>query len=569
MVKYAITLVDNGTNLNTPGTSFAKFLVNAVPAITDSFHVKVDYTAIVANTVNFVEKTLDVKVGSDSLLQFSIPNNTVGLKVDAQLNLNHDNDIRVIQYFPPVCTADFNNTNLRARCLFKILNQMALDTTSIDHTPVPPGGNYIYGQQYGPCRTSRALAMFHVSVFEAYNSIVPNYYSYIGLSPASNPHNISIPAAMLQAGYTTLISLYPSQQPRLLQLYNSILATIIDSPNAINAGIALGNTVSQLMIANRNNDGWYPLADEQVVGVNYPLDPTPGIWRPDPLNTNELALGSLWPQVKTFIIPSASIYRCPVPPALTSSEYTLAYNTTDSLGGDGVITQTARSPQETIIGIFWGYDASAVCSPAKMYNQIAMAVNNTDGYALETATLIRLFALLNVAMADAAIASWDSKYYYKYWRPVAAIRESDAGTGPSGLGDGNPNTIGDPNFTPYGTPQDSPGPNKYSTPPFPSYPSGHATFGGVLFQLLRNQYGTDTVQFSFMSDEFNGKTTDNLGNVRPVVIKTYNSFSQAEEENGQSRIYLGIHWFFDKTAGITQGNQIANYAWTNIFQSLP
>ena len=168
-------------------------------------------------------------------------------------------------------------------------------------------------------------------------------------------------------------------------------------------------------------------------------------------------------------------------------------------------------------------------------------------------------------MADAGIAIWESKYFYNVWRPVTGIRESDPGTGPTGLGDGNPNTIGDLNFSPLAAPASGlTGPN--FTPPFPAYPSGHAGFGGSLFQTLRNFYHTDHIRFTFVSDELNGITVDNQGNPRPLSPRTFRTLSQAEEENGQSRIYLGIHWSFDKTEGIAQGRRIADYVFANAFR---
>jgi hypothetical protein len=178
--------------------------------------------------------------------------------------------------------------------------------------------------------------------------------------------------------------------------------------------------------------------------------------------------------------------------------------------------------------------------------------------------LARLLALVNVAMADAGIAIWDSKYFYQYWRPITGIRESDPGTGPTGLGDGNGATIGDATFSPLGAPASNlTGPN--FTPPFPAYPSGHAGFGGALFQTLRRFYRTDDIPFTFVSDEFNGVTTDNSGQVRPLVARSFSSLSEAEEENGQSRIFLGIHWAFDKTEGIAQGRRVADYVMRNVF----
>ena len=125
----------------------------------------------------------------------------------------------------------------------------------------------------------------------------------------------------------------------------------------------------------------------------------------------------------------------------------------------------------------------------------------------------------------------------------------------------------DVNYSPLGAPASNLiGPN--FTPPFPAYTSGHATFGGSVFEILRNFYGTDRIAFSFVSDEFNGVTRDNRGNVRPRLSRRFSSLSQAEEENGQSRIYLGIHWAFDKTEGIAHGRTVGNYVFDNAFQPL-
>jgi hypothetical protein len=170
-------------------------------------------------------------------------------------------------------------------------------------------------------------------------------------------------------------------------------------------------------------------------------------------------------------------------------------------------------------------------------------------------------------MADSGIAIWESKYHYQFWRPVTGIRESDAGTGPTGGGDGNAGTVGDPTFLPLGAPASNlTGPN--FTPPFPAYPSGHAGFGGALFETLRRFYGRDDIAFTFTSDEYNGVTRDNQGNVRPLMPRSFSSLSEAENENGQSRIFLGIHWVFDKDEGITQGRKVADYVFDNAFVPL-
>jgi hypothetical protein len=225
-----------------------------------------------------------------------------------------------------------------------------------------------------------------------------------------------------------------------------------------------------------------------------------------------------------------------------------------------------RTPEQTQIGIFWAYDGTpSLCAPSRLYNQIALQI--ADQMRSNDVEVARLLALVNVAMADAGMAVWDSKYYYDFWRPITGIRESDPGIGPTGIGDGNPATIGDPCFVPLGAPASNlMGPN--FTPPFPAYPSGHAGFGGALFQTLRRFYGTDRIRFTFMSDEFNGITKGSNGIVRPRISRTFSSLSQAEEENGQSRIYLGIHWSFDKTEGIAQGRKVGDHVFERVFRPL-
>jgi membrane-associated phospholipid phosphatase len=152
-------------------------------------------------------------------------------------------------------------------------------------------------------------------------------------------------------------------------------------------------------------------------------------------------------------------------------------------------------------------------------------------------------------MADAAIASWESKYYYQFWRPITGIR--------------NAALTANPTFYPLGAPDtNTRGPN--FTPPFPSYTSGHATIGGSLFEILR-QFWSDNTPFMFVSDEFNGLNKDVNGNVMPLWIRHFQSFHEAEQENAQSRIYLGIHWQFDADMGIQQGNQVADYVFQNAF----
>jgi hypothetical protein len=299
------------------------------------------------------------------------------------------------------------------------------------------------------------------------------------------------------------------------------------------------------------------------VGVDWPTSDEPGHWRQDPIGLSPIALGAHWSEVKPFVIRSATQFRIPPPPAMDSAEYAAAFEEVKALGGDGVTTLTQRSPEQSLIGVFWAYDGTpSLCAPPRLYNEIAAEISKRSTNVLE---LARLFALVNVAMADASLAIWESKFYYDFWRPVTGVREADEGTGPSGEGDGNALTQGDVSFTPLGAPASNlAGPG--FTPPFPSYPSGHAGFGGALFETLRKFYGTDRVAFTFTSDELNGETLGSDGKVRPLVPRSFASLSDAEEENGQSRIYLGIHWAFDKTEGIKQGEGVADYVFAHAFQ---
>lgn len=438
-------------------------------------------------------------------------------------------------------------------------NQIAIDASGLDHTPLQDGENRVFGHQLGPGRASRAIAIVHIAIFDAVNAIVGGYHSYTRIRPARR--DASVDAAIAQAAHDTLVAMFPSHRPTFDELLTADLAQVGSRDAGAKAnGREVGRRAAAAILAMRANDG--SPGSDPLMDVDYIPGSGPGVWRQDPISQVPIALGANWGAVKPFVIRSGRQFRVPPPPAMESQHYTDAYNEVLALGGDGATTPTQRTAEQTEIGIYWGYDGTpSLCAPPRLYNQIVTEVSKRSSNVIQ---LARLYALVNVAMADAGIAIWESKYHYAFWRPVTGIREADAGTGPSGLGDGNPDTTGDPTFSPLGAPASNlTGPN--FTPPFPAYPSGHAGFGGALFQILRNFYSTDRVAFTFISDEFNGVTLGNDGNVRPLIPRSFESFSQAEEENGQSRIYLGIHWEFDKTEGIAQGRRVANYVFRNAF----
>ncbi len=440
-------------------------------------------------------------------------------------------------------------------------NSIAIDASGVDHTPVRFGENRIFGEAIGPGRASRAIAIVHIAMFDAMTSIHGGYKPYTRVARIGNPATVSTRAAIAQAAHDTLIAMFPSQKATFAR---ELQASIRDIPanDARTHGRMVGAYAAKKILQLRVNDG--SEYAEPTMGHGFTPSDEPGYWRADPISGSEVALGAKWGQVKPFVLAKPNQFRVPPPPAMDSDEYTAAYEEVKRLGGDGVTTPTERTEEQTFIGIYWAYDGvPSLCAPPRLYNQIATTIAKQMGSdAMQTA---RLLALLNVALADAGIAVWDSKFYYQFWRPVTAIRESDKGTGPTGAGDGNPDTIGDPTFVPLGAPASNlAGPN--FTPPFPAYPSGHAGFGGAVFQVLRRFYGTDKIAFTFVSDEYNGTTRDNLGATRILHPRSFKSLSQAEEENGQSRIYLGIHWAFDKSEGITQGQQIADYVVDRVYR---
>jgi hypothetical protein len=441
-------------------------------------------------------------------------------------------------------------------------NQIAIDASGLDHTPVAPGEMRTFGEQLGPARASRAMAIVHIAMFDAVNAIVGGYQSYTGITAKGGA--ASLDAAISQAAHDTLVSLFPSQTPTFDNSLAADLARVASKSQKAD-GIDAGRRAAAAILALRVGDG--AEIAEQLLGTGPGFHETSnlaGHWRQDPISAIPVALGAHWSGCKPFVLQTTDQFRAPAPPAMTSAAYTAAYNEVNNLGGDGVVTPTQRTAEQTFVGLFWAYDGTpSLCAPPRLYNQIAIQI--ADQNRLGTPELARLLALANVAMADAAMAVWESKFYWDFWRPITGIRESDPGTGPMGAGDGNSATVGNPTFRPLGAPASNlVGPN--FTPPFPAYPSGHAGIGGALFETLRRFFGTDKVGFTFVSDEFNGVTKGNDGNTRPYMPRSFSTLSQAEEENGQSRIYLGIHWTFDKTEGIAQGHRVADYIFDRAFR---
>ncbi|MBO0725605.1 MAG: hypothetical protein J2P52_08400, partial [Blastocatellia bacterium] len=261
-------------------------------------------------------------------------------------------------------------------------NKVTLDANALDHTPPGPGENRVFGEQVGPVRTARAFAIVHIAISDAVNAIQRRYKTYTNLPQP--PASTSLDSAIAQAAHDTLIALYPSQRPKFDQLLADDLA-LIPNGNSKNRGIALGMNAAANILALRANDGSQHLEPCVVLpcptgGLLYPTSNEPGMWRQDPIGMSPLALGALWRVVAPFVLTSASQFRTPPPPALTSSAYTDAFNEVKRLGGDGVVTPTERTADQTIAGMFWGYEGTpGLGTPPRLYNQIAVQIASQMG----------------------------------------------------------------------------------------------------------------------------------------------------------------------------------------------
>lgn len=389
-----------------------------------------------------------------------------------------------------------------------------------------------------PGIASRSMAMTNIAMYDALNSISPTHQPFYSYATVPS-EGASGEAAAMQAGYRVLSSIYPGQQDALDASRAAILATLPASAGR-DAGIQFGDSVGQAVVDRRATDGF-------MDAVAYAPSDAPGHWRPDPLNPNQMVWGPEWGQIETFSIPSTEGYVPAAMPALTSQAYADAFNEVKELGAKD---SSVRTTEQTEIGLFWAYDRLGMGTPMRMYNKVLRSVAKDQENDLSENA--RLFALASTAVADAGVVAWDTKFTYDFWRPVTGIREADT--------DGNPETVANPMWEPLGAPggvlEDGTLIQNF-TPPFPTYVSGHASFGGALFGSLAEFYGTDNVAFDVTSEEM------------PAMVRTYESFSEAMKENGRSRVYLGIHWDFDDFVARDLGGEIANFVASNHFQPVP
>jgi hypothetical protein len=366
---------------------------------------------------------------------------------------------------------------------------------------------------------SRALAIVHGAVFDAVNGIERDYAPY--LVKQHTARWASPEAAAATAAHNVLVGLLPAQQATLDAALTSSLAKV---PNgrAEDAGVDYGKMVAQRMLAERADDGSTDV-------VTYVPGTGPDDWQPTPPNFPSAALPQ-WATVEPFGINSPDQFRAAPPPALNSPEFTAAFNQIKSLGA---ATGSTRTAEQTDIARFWAGPSGTVQPPGH-WNGIARGVADAQGNSL--AANARMMALLNIGMADALIAAWDTKFAYSFVRPVTAIRNAD--------NDGNPDTTADPAWSPLLT-----------TPGHPSYMAAHSTLSAAAATILAEFFGNDAIAFTSSAEVAAGGT---------VITRSFHGFWQAAQEAGASRIYGGIHWSFDNQAGLQAGHSVGEFVATNL-----
>jgi Vanadium chloroperoxidase N-terminal domain/PAP2 superfamily len=427
-------------------------------------------------------------------------------------------------------------------------NKVALDVTKTDFSTDDPAVNPT-PQQGGPTRTSRALAIVHLAMYDAFVGVQggPKYLTYSASEvPAVTNDLHTAQIAVATAAALTMIALFDRQKDEIWKEHGKFLAELKSSSTQMSNGINWGSLVAGKMLASRVGDG------SDASNNAYTPSMAAGAHRPDPTSPAQGFLGPLWGNVKPFGIDKLNTKVPGVPPPpLNSPAYAKDYNAVMDKGRD---QGGSRTPEETTIGLFWAYDGPRnIGVPPRLYNQVVRAISEKKG--VSEADNAKLFAMVNVAMADAGIQAWAEKYKYNIWRPVLGIREADAGWGPTGQGDGNNKTSGDPYWTPLGAPHTNQ-PKAPFTPSFPAYPSGHATFGTAAIRVAANMLCLpDNFEFNLVSEELNGESVGATGvrarNDRKLTIKS------AIEENIISRVYLGVHWEFDGREGEKNGTAIA------------
>ena len=377
--------------------------------------------------------------------------------------------------------------------------------------------NTAVANKQNPFAQARYAAIVQLAVFEAVNSITHKYQPYLGTITA--PPDASPDAAAIEAAYQVLIAYFPGSQPTLYADWTNSMQSIPDGSAKTN-GIATGDAAAAAMIALRANDGSSPPQ------FYTPGPPVPGAWQATPscpvVNGVAVGIAFQWQYVTPFGISSASDFLLDPPPSLTSDRYARTYNEVMTVGS---LNSTQRPPDRANGALFY-----AASSPTQVFNRAAEQVALEHGHSLSRNA--RALALINMAISDSLVASFLNKYTYNFWRPETAIH--------GGNTDGNPNTVGDPDWAPFIT-----------TPCFPSYPSNHGSAANGAAAVMRRLYGE-------------GEHSITLTNPAvPNITLQYTSFKQITDDISDARVYGGIHFRTDQEAGADLGRAVGTRVYKN------
>ena len=411
----------------------------------------------------------------------------------------------------------------------------ALAAPGVARADVIRDWNLIAQQQTIPLRPtahgeSRGMAMVEGAVYDAVNAIDGGHQPYL-LDPraiGAQPW-FSQDAAAATAAHDVLVAIAPAQQATIDGLYASTMAGITDAFKV--QGAQVGAAAARAMLAFRQNDGFLAPFDFGLV-----IAPGAGNWRPlTPAATDPDAwVGN----AKPFLIESPEQFRSDGPNALKSGQYTKDFNEVKELGA---LDSTKRTADETAAAVFWQFP------PIALWNGVARSLAGS----LDTADQARLYAMINLAAADGAISCWNDKWYWHFWRPLAAIREADT--------DGNPATVADPTWEPLFAPATQTTP-PLVTPPFPDHPSGHGCVSGATVNAFQDFFGTDKVAF----DVVGGRTLNGV----TIPPRHFDRFSNALKEIIDARVWGGIHFRTADVQGTVIGKKVAHWMRKHYFEPL-
>jgi hypothetical protein len=362
------------------------------------------------------------------------------------------------------------------------------------------------------------LAMMHVAMHDAIQAIQGRFQTYSGLLPASEG---SVVAAAAAAAHGILVDRYPSRKDALDAKLADYLGACGDA--ACQDGRSIGEAAANAVILMRQNDGAHPAVFTPFFGC---MDPgevcDAGEWRP----TSAGGMVAPWlGGVHPFTVADITQFLPDPPPPLSSREYARNYNEVKLLGRAASAEHpSARTPEQEASALFFRE------GPPGYWNRTLEFI--VADHVPDTGDRARLYALVQLSMADAIIASWHNKKYFNFWRPETAIRE--------GQNDGNPATVGDTTWVPHTT-----------TPNYPDYTSGANNLNGAVTGTLEHFFGTDEMTFLLRG---------------ATATRPYSRFSDVADDVCEARILEGIHFRFADSVARTQGRAVAKNAFKNFLR---